>query len=206
MLSEQEAENIKKQIIGQIESTFPEDKKTQAIGEIKSMNIGQLEEFLEKNNLVKSQNPGQNKCIFCSISNGETDSVKLDENSDAVAVLEINPISKAHTLVIPKKHIPDSSQLTEKSKELARKTAEKIKENFIPKEILISNANLFGHEIINVLPVYESETLDSERKPSKKEDLESIRESLKEKPKPKKVREPKTEKLKEKVWLPKRIP
>jgi len=29
---------------------------------------------------------------------------KIDENSDAIAILEINPISKAHSLVIPKKH------------------------------------------------------------------------------------------------------
>ena len=207
MLSEQEAKNIKKQITQQIDSTFPEDKKNQAKQEVDSMGIGQLEEFLEKNNLIRSQNPEQGQqCIFCAISSGQSESVKLGENEEAVAVLEINPISKAHTLVIPKKHLSSPEKLTENIKELASKIANKIKENFLPKKIDIIPSNLFGHEILNVLPVYENETLNSQRSQSKKENLENIRESLKEKPKPKKVKKPKTTRIKEKVWLPKRIP
>ncbi len=206
MLSKEEAKNIKTQIIQQIESTFPEDKKDQAKQEVNSMGIGQLEEFLEKNNLMKNQTENSQQCIFCSIASGSSESVKLDENDEAVAVLEINPISKSHTLIVPKNHIPDSSGLTQGVKELAEKTSQRIKKNFLPKEVLISNSNLFGHEVINVLPVYDNETLDSERKSAKKEDLESIRESLKEKPKPKKVSKPKVSKIKEKLWLPKRIP
>jgi len=208
MLSEQEAENIKKQITQQIDSTFPEDKKNQAKQEVDSMGIGQLEEFLEKNNLVKSQNPEQSQqCIFCAIASGNSESIKLEENDEAVVVLEINPISKAHALVIPKKHIPNSEGLTEKIKELASKISNKIKDNFLPKNVLVSDTNLFGHEIINILPVYDNETMNSPKNQAKKEDLENIKRSLEEKPKPKKVKKPKTSKIKEKnIWLPKRIP
>jgi len=46
----------------------------------------------------------ESKCIFCGIVNGKSTSIKIDENEQAIAVLDINPISKGHTLVIPKNH------------------------------------------------------------------------------------------------------
>ena len=209
MLSEEEAKNIKTQIIGQIDSTFPEDKKNQAKQEVDSMGIGQLEEFLEKNNLMKKQSQSespQQQCIFCAIASGQSDSVKLDENDEAVAVLEINPISSGHTLVIPKNHIPNAKGFTEKIKELSKKISEKIKKQLSPKDILSSNSNLFGHEIINILPVYENENMNSPRHQAKKEELENVEENLREKHEPEKIVKPKTKKIKEKLWLPKRIP
>ncbi len=209
MLSEEEAKNIKTQIIQQIDSTFPEDKKNQAKQEVDSMGIPQLEEFLKQNNLVKEQGQkesSQQQCIFCAIASGQSDSVKLDENEEAVAVLEINPISNGHTLIIPKAHISNAGEITEKVKELAKKVSEKIKKQLSPKDVLISNSNLFGHEIINLLPVYENETINSPRRQATKEELENVEENLREKPEPEKIEQPKTKKIKEKLWLPKRIP
>ena len=43
-------------------------------------------------------------CIFCKIVRGEIPSAKLFENDDLLAFLDINPVSKGHTLVIPKVH------------------------------------------------------------------------------------------------------
>lgn len=43
-------------------------------------------------------------CIFCKIVKGEASSWKVFENEHVYAFLDINPISKYHTLVIPKKH------------------------------------------------------------------------------------------------------
>ena len=68
MIPEEQVNQIKNQIIQQIESTFPEDKKGSAKQQIELMGSEQLEEFLEKNTLMqKNQNPAGNKCIFCSI-------------------------------------------------------------------------------------------------------------------------------------------
>ena len=65
-------------------------------------------------------------------------------------------------------------------------------------------SNLFGHEIINILPIYKNETLDSKRLQAKPEELEEIQKIIsKEK---KIIKKPKTEKIKGKIWLPKRIP
>jgi histidine triad (HIT) family protein len=46
-------------------------------------------------------------CIFCKIIKGEIPSVKIFENENVFAFLDIEPLSKGHCLVIPKKHFKD---------------------------------------------------------------------------------------------------
>lgn len=43
-------------------------------------------------------------CIFCKIVRGEAPSWKVYENEKVYAFLDINPVSRYHTLVIPKQH------------------------------------------------------------------------------------------------------
>lgn len=43
--------------------------------------------------------------IFCKIISGEIPSYKIAETEDFLAFLDINPLAKGHTLVIPKKEI-----------------------------------------------------------------------------------------------------
>jgi histidine triad (HIT) family protein len=43
-------------------------------------------------------------CIFCKIIRGEIPSARILENETVLAFLDINPVSKGHTLVIPKDH------------------------------------------------------------------------------------------------------
>jgi histidine triad (HIT) family protein len=43
-------------------------------------------------------------CIFCQIIRGEMPSSKVFESEKVLAFLDINPVSKGHTLVIPKTH------------------------------------------------------------------------------------------------------
>lgn len=205
MLSPEQTEQIKKQIIQQIETNFPEDKKAAAKGQIETMNPEQFETFLKQNKLIK-ESTGQ-QCVFCSIMFGDIPSYKIDENDKALAVLEINPVSKGHSLVIPKEHIPSEEKLPKEIFSLAEEVSKKIKTKLKPKEVNISNSNLFGHEVVNVIPVYEDETIKSERKPLKPEELLGLQKLLEEKQSeniPKRT----VKKIKpdEKLWLPKRIP
>ena len=211
MLPQEQVEQIKHQIIQQIESNFPEDKKESAKQQISIMNSEQLEQFLEKNKLINT-NQGQvveapggeqsQQCIFCSIISGDVQSYKIDENKNAIAILEINPISTGHILIVSKKHSQESSEQT---RELTKKISNLLKEKLKPKNILVSPSTLFGHEIINILPVYENETIKSERHKAAPEELESVLKKILEEPK-KPIRKPRTKKIKEKLWLPKRIP
>lgn len=43
--------------------------------------------------------------LFTRIINGEIPSYKIAENTDFYAFLDINPLAKGHTLVIPKKEV-----------------------------------------------------------------------------------------------------
>ena len=44
-------------------------------------------------------------CIFCKIVRGEIPSEKVYEDDHVLAFLDITPVNKGHTLVIPKTHI-----------------------------------------------------------------------------------------------------
>lgn len=44
-------------------------------------------------------------CIFCKIIEGELPSHKVYEDEKVVAFLDAEPVSKGHTLVVPKKHV-----------------------------------------------------------------------------------------------------
>jgi len=43
-------------------------------------------------------------CIFCKIAAGHIPSVKIYEDENVLAFLDIGPLSEGHTLIIPKKH------------------------------------------------------------------------------------------------------
>jgi histidine triad (HIT) family protein len=206
MLSNEETEEIKQKLLSHIESTFPTEQVINAKKQVELMNSEQLENFLEKNKLIKEKNSDANsktdECVFCSIASGKIRSIKIDENEDAIAVLEINPISKGHSLIIPKNHVDESSK---KVSVLAKNISKKIKEKLEAKRIEISNTNLFGHKVINILPVYGDESFDSKRKSAKIEELEKIKEEL-ERGKEKIQKKPKSKKIKKFFWLPKRIP
>lgn len=44
------------------------------------------------------------ECIFCKIAKGDIPCTKIYEDSTTLAFLDLNPVNKGHTLVIPKKH------------------------------------------------------------------------------------------------------
>lgn len=44
-------------------------------------------------------------CVFCKIVEGEIPSKKVYEDENVVAFLDANPVSKGHTLVVPKEHV-----------------------------------------------------------------------------------------------------
>lgn len=44
-------------------------------------------------------------CLFCKIINGEIKADIIGENSEAVALRDINPAAPVHFLVVPREHI-----------------------------------------------------------------------------------------------------
>jgi len=52
-------------------------------------------------------------CVFCDIVNGKLSAYKIYESDNYLAFLDINPRSKGHCLVIPKKHYSSIIELPE---------------------------------------------------------------------------------------------
>ena len=46
-------------------------------------------------------------CVFCAVIAGDAPGVRIYEDDDYLAILDIRPIVRGHTLVIPKKHTVD---------------------------------------------------------------------------------------------------
>jgi len=216
MLQEEEIKQVKEQLIKQIELTFQEDKKSSAINQINTLNSEQLEKFLVENKIIKSKSPGHGienpQCIFCSIISEEINSYKIDENKQAIAILEINPISKAHILILPREHNSNLKKIPKQAFALAKKISERIKSKLKPKEVKISPSCVMNHCILNVLPIYKNENLNSERYQAPPEELLEMQKILEKKSKPKIKTEKKSKpqiiskEETQKLWLPKRLP
>lgn len=50
-------------------------------------------------------------CLFCKIIKGEIPSYKIYEDEKVIAFLDIHPRKNGHTLIIPKKHYTDFTEL-----------------------------------------------------------------------------------------------
>lgn len=210
----EQIKQIREQLIEQIDKSFPEESKQQTIQEINSMSDKELIEFLRKNNMIQQDASGEGQqCVFCAIANKQMPSTEIDENEDAIAVLEINPISKGHTIVIPKEHITKPEDLSDKTKELSTKIGEKLKKIFNVEKVEVAIRNILGHESINIIPIYKDETIDSPRTQSNPEELAKIKSEIdgfieQKAAEPKEVEEPEKPKEinEENTWLPRRIP
>ncbi len=215
--NEQQIAELKQQIINQIESNFPEDKKEYAITKIKQMNGSEFIEFLKNNKLIennKGDTDSENSYEeqektnpFRLIVNKKIPSYVIEETKLAIAALEINPISKAHTIIIPKKPISNPQKISKTINALANKISKKISLKFKSKNVIISPASILGETIINLVPVYSNESLNSPRKKASEQELEEIKNILNEKKLIKKQPKIVEKKIEEKrIILPKRIP
>jgi len=205
-LPPEQIEQIKQQIIQQIENTFPEEKKESAIQQIEEMNEEELEQFLIQNNLIKTSESSEEQCVFCSIVSEKIPGYKISENDSAIAVLEINPISKGHTIIIPKPHVQEISKETQ---DFAEEISKKLKEKLNAKSIQTEESEMFGHKILNIIPIYDNKTLETKRQKAPKEILESLQKELSIKTEKKQEENLEIEKKPEIIsdkWLPKRIP
>ena len=46
-------------------------------------------------------------CVFCAIVAGDAPAIRIYEDAEYLAILDIRPFTRGHTLVIPKRHTVD---------------------------------------------------------------------------------------------------
>ena len=65
-------------------------------------------------------------CIFCKIAKGDIPCSKVYEDDSTIAFLDINPVSKGHTLVIPKGHFEKIYEMDAESEQALMSTVSKV--------------------------------------------------------------------------------
>lgn len=203
---EQVAE-LKAQLKQQIQH-MPEQQRVQAEAHIDAMSAQAIESMLQEQQ-ARSAGPSGKKTIFRMIVDGDVESYKIADNADALAVLDINPISRGHILIIPKKAVSNVKDIPQGARALAEHLAKTLVNFLGAKKLDIIPDTKFNESHLHILPAYDTPlTLSSPRSSSSPEELQQLAESIKlhlEKPQPEKITQTKprpTEFLK----LPRRIP
>jgi len=65
-------------------------------------------------------------CVFCLILAGEIPSIRVYEDDDTLAFMDIHPVHPGHTLVIPKAHHPNLFEIPDDVIASTAQTAAKI--------------------------------------------------------------------------------
>lgn len=109
-----------------------------------------------------------NDCIFCKIVSGQISVPKIYEDDEVVAFLDIHPINEGHTLVIPKKHVPDFQDLDDELylsvMRVAKKIASAVNEKLKPKRVGLMIAGWdVPHTHVHVIPMHDYHDITSKR-------------------------------------------
>lgn len=84
-------------------------------------------------------------CLFCKIIDGSIPSTKIYEDEYVYAFMDIGPLTKGHTLLIPKEHCANVFEMSEETAanlfKVAPRIANAIKDTFKPAGMNLLNNN-----------------------------------------------------------------
>lgn len=170
-LSKEQISQLKNQLFEQVKH-LPENQRKEAESQIEEMSDEAIEQMLE--------NQKEQIKVFREIISGKIPSKKISENEESIAVLEIKPLSKGHSIIIPKNKIENIDKIPEKINDFSKKIAEILSKKLNSKDIKIIPEKKFGEVIINIIPLYDKDiSLDGERSNPSEEDLNNLLEKIK---------------------------
>ncbi|BBF44673.1 bis(5'-nucleosyl)-tetraphosphatase (asymmetrical) [Lachnospiraceae bacterium KM106-2] len=121
-------------------------------------------------------------CIFCKIANGEIPSATIYEDNDFRVIMDINPASKGHAIILPKTHAANIFEVPEdvasKIFVVAKKVATAMKEvlNCDGVNVLQNNGEIAGQTVfhlhMHVIPRYEGDQVKIKWSPAKEVDYD----------------------------------
>jgi histidine triad (HIT) family protein len=129
-------------------------------------------------------------CIFCKIANGEIPSRTIYEDKDFRVILDLNPATKGHALILPKDHYKNlyeiSDETAAKVLPLAKKMATQMTEklgcdgfNLIQNNNEIAGQSVF-HFHMHLIPRYTDDHQNLVMKPNEvsAEELDAIKDKI----------------------------
>lgn len=185
-LTEEQAEQIKKQLLVQI-AKLPKEQVGDLKEQIEEASPEELEEFIKQQQSAQNQ---EQKCIFCEIIAGRINSIKIYEDSDIMVLMEIMPASRGHILILPKHHYQYIQEIPEQLMNKLMyfvKTVSPILIKILDAKamsIYIPQGQLAGqriqHFVINLIPRYEADSLvfDWEHKKAEEKELKEIADKI----------------------------
>lgn len=179
MLSDEEAEHIREQLLEQLEK-LPEEQVKALKKQIKEMDNEELESF------VKEQQQDSSECIFCNIIESKIKTHKIFESSNFIAILDIMPSSKGQAIILPKQHVESIIELQDNLAIEMFDIAKKVS-NILLKiteaqsiSLLIDSKQRISHLALNLIPRYEKDGISFEMRktPAKENELEELSKKL----------------------------
>jgi histidine triad (HIT) family protein len=133
------------------------------------------------------------ECIFCKIIDGEIPAVKVLDDERVLAFMDINPSSRGHMLVVPKKHAENIFEISESDLaamiKVVKRCATAAKEALKAEGVTVLQLNgkasdqIVPHIHIHVMPRWENDGLSIsswEMKPGDMEEIKGIARKVKE--------------------------
>lgn len=129
-------------------------------------------------------------CIFCKIISGEIPSKTIFENKDFKIIMDVNPATKGHLLILPTEHVDDiyeiDAETAGKLFQLATVAARALKEalhcdgiNILQNNGTVAGQTVF-HFHMHVIPRYKGDgvKLTWEEQSFGKEEMEEMRKAI----------------------------
>ena len=121
-------------------------------------------------------------CIFCKIIKGELPSKSIYEDDLIYIIMNINPTTNGHLLVLPKEHMVNIMDTTDEvimhSIKVIRELYPTLKEKLNCKGLTISQNNELGQEIkhfhIHLTPRYDNDLVDFNYNKDMIKDLDEV--------------------------------
>lgn len=127
-------------------------------------------------------------CVFCQIIKDKINAHKVYEDDKAVAFLDLNPVSKGHTLVVPKKHVETiyDAEGMNHIWDVIVDVSNSLKEAFDPKGLKVAqnNGEAAGQEIFHMhfhlTPIYDGNELQVNYNREELQEAEKILDRIRE--------------------------
>ena len=156
-------------------------------GEEKNEKLNKFLSKLSSEQIEFLKSKGSGECVFCSIIEGKVRTKKIYEDNKVLAILDINPITYGHILVLPKKHYSNLSLMKDEDIGYLFEIVNKLKFQII-KLVNANGSNVFlaegvvagqnaDHVFVNVIPRFDNDNVEFnfKRKNLSEEELEKLR-------------------------------
>lgn len=111
----------------------------------------------------------ESECIFCKIVSGELPSTVIREDQRTVAFMDINPATRGHALVVPRRHARDLLEIEREDLDATMAAAQEVAQRAVDR-LDAAGINLLNscgeaawqtvfHFHIHVIPRYEGDPL-----------------------------------------------